>query len=130
MLAPHQSIVLSTFSKVAPARRERKKRHFLFAKLFLLGLFPQKKKRYKRQTIFRYQDFLAAFLSQNRRKEKLTKETPCQGLRRQPPKLRILASGNPYAPLNRATARGEPLLKKWTKQSLSLCEQSAKQIKI
>ena len=35
-----------------------------------------------------------------------------------------------YAPLNRATVRGAPLLKKWTKQSLSLCEQSAQQIQI
>ena len=37
------AIVSSTFSKVAPAAQA--KRHFLFAKLFLLGLFPQKKKR-------------------------------------------------------------------------------------
>ena len=58
-----------------PARHERT-RHFFFAKLFSLWLFRQRKKRYKRQTIFRYQDYLAAFLSQNRRKEKLTKETP------------------------------------------------------
>ena len=35
-----------------------------------------KEKALQRQTNLRYQDFLAAFLSQNRRKEKLTKETP------------------------------------------------------
>ena len=63
----------------------------------------------QRQTIYSYQDFLAAFLSQNRRKEKLTKETPNR-----------LRGGRCYA-------QGATFWKRWTKTlALVLCKHTAK----
>ncbi len=63
-------------------------------------------------TILKHQDPLAAFLWKKRPKEKLTKEMP-----------------SALKPRGSATRRA-PLLKKWTKQPIGLCEHSDRQIKI
>ena len=89
MFAQTNLLFCVAFSKAtARAALAQKTALFLFAKLFLFGAILSKRKSVNgilisivSGTILKHQTSLAAFLWQNRRKEKLTKETLSTGLR-------------------------------------------------
>jgi hypothetical protein len=73
---------LVTFSQKSNRSPRRRKNAVSFLpSFFLCGSCAKEKSVIKGKLTFIYQNFLAAFLCQNRHKEKLTKEMACQGLR-------------------------------------------------